>query len=221
MLRGLFITGTDTDVGKTAVAAALMHRYREFHTLKYWKPIQTGIEVSDDTATVRKLGGCDDSELFDSGIRLPGAVAPYLAAEQSGTHVTIADVTRRVENQPDSVRWVVEGAGGVLVPINESEFMVDLMVGLGMPVLVVTRSSLGTINHTLLTIKDLRRRNHEVAGVIMVGPKSEANRRAIERFGSVAVIDEMPQFPALTLESLGRWATSKFDTEGHLAGYFK
>ena len=221
MFRGLFITATDTDVGKTAVAAALMHRYRELRALKYWKPIQTGIELSDDTATVRELGGCDESELLDSGIRLHRPLAPYLAAEQSGAHVSVADVIRRVENEPDSVRWVVEGAGGVLVPLNESEFMIDLMVSLGMPALVVARSSLGTINHTLLTLESLRQRSVEVAGVIMVGHKNQGNREGIERFGSVAVLGEMPQFPALTLETLGPWATSTFDTEGHLARYFK
>ena len=70
MLRGLFITGTDTGVGKTTVAAALMHRYRAPGTLKYWKPIQTGIEVDDDTRTVGELGGCRDEELHRDGIRL-------------------------------------------------------------------------------------------------------------------------------------------------------
>ena len=97
-------------------------------------------------------------------------------------------------NEPDSVRWVAEGAGGVLVPINESESMVDLMSAMGMPVLVVARSSLGTINHTLLTIESLRRRKLELAGVVMVGDKNEANREAIEQFGSVSVIAEMPYF---------------------------
>jgi dethiobiotin synthetase len=221
MLRGLFITGTDTDVGKTAVAAALMHRYRELRTLKYWKPIQTGIELSDDTNIVRQLGDCDENELSNSGIRLPRPLAPYLAAELSGAHITIADVVRRVENEPGSVRWVVEGAGGVLVPINESEFMIDLMVSLGMPVLLVARSSLGTINHTLLTIEALRRRSLEVAGVLMVGHRNQHNREAVERFGSAAVIDEMPHFASLTVESLGSWATTNFDTNGQLVRYFE
>ena len=221
MLRGLFITGTDTGVGKTTVAAALMHRYREFGTLKYWKPIQTGIEIDDDTRTVSELGVCRHEELHREGIRLPRPLAPYLSAELSGTHVTIADLLRLLENDADSTRWIVEGAGGVLVPINESESIIDLIAVLGMPTLIVARSSLGTINHTLLTIEALRRRTLKIAGVVMVGHKNAENREAIKEFGSVTVVDEMPHFTAVTGETLGVWARSEFDTDWTLARYFK
>lgn len=221
MFRGLFITGTDTDVGKTTVAAALMHRYRRLGSLRYWKPVQTGIELSDDTNTVRELGACAASELHSSGARLPRPLAPYLAAELSGTRVAIADLIRLASNAPDSVRWLAEGAGGVLVPINESESMIDLMVGIGMPVLIVARSSLGTINHTLLTIESLRHRKLDLAGVVMVGDRNPDNRDAIEKYGAVQVIDEMPRFAALTPETLGRWATTEFDTKGQLTRHFQ
>jgi dethiobiotin synthetase len=115
----------------------------------------------------------------------------------------------------------VEGAGGILVPINESESVIDLIATLGMPVLVAARSSLGTVNHTLLTIAALRRRMLNVAGVVMVGEKNAANRDAIEKFGSVAVVDEMPYLADLAPETLCAWATSKFDTEGLLARYLR
>ena len=221
MFRGLFITGTDTDVGKTTVAAALMHRYRGLKALKYWKPIQTGIELSDDTVTVEELGACSQNELHPAGTRLTKPVAPYLAAELTGIRIAISDLLLPGLNEPDSVRWVAEGAGGVLVPINESESMVDLMSAMGMPVLVVARSSLGTINHTLLTLESLRRCRLDLAGVVMVGDKNEANRKAIEDFGSVSVIAELPYLAELTPETLGRWATSEFDMQGQLARYFK
>lgn len=221
MFRGLFITGTDTDVGKTTVAAALMHRYRGLKALKYWKPIQTGIELSDDTVTVEELGACSQNELHPAGTRLTRPVAPYLAAELTGIRIAISDLLLPGLNEPDSVRWVAEGAGGVLVPINESESMVDLMSAMGMPVLVVARSSLGTINHTLLTLESLRRCRLDLAGVVMVGDKNEANRKAIEDFGSVSVIAELPYLAELTPETLGRWATSEFDMQGQLARYFK
>jgi len=221
MLRGLFITGTDTNVGKTTAAATVMLRYRNLQSLKYWKPIQTGIEVDDDTRTVRELANCVDSELHLSGIRLRNPVAPYLAAELSGRRITVADALAPVEKQPESARWVVEGAGGVLVPINESELMIDLMVALGLPVLVVSRASLGTINHTMLTLETIRRRKLEPAGVVMVGQRNAANRSAIEKFGSVTVIGEIPHFEPLTAESLGPWATAEFDREGALERYFK
>jgi dethiobiotin synthetase len=116
---------------------------------------------------------------------------------------------------------VAEGAGGIMVPINGSEFMIDFIAALGLPVLVIARSSLGTINHTLMTVEILRRRKLDVAGVIMVGPQNAANREAIERFGSVVVVDEMPQFPTLTPDILGQWATTEFDPRGQLTRYFQ
>jgi dethiobiotin synthase len=221
MLRGLFVTGTDTGVGKTTLAAALLHRYRNSGSLKYWKPVQTGIEQDDDTSSVLKLSGCTDAELHAAGVRLPKPVAPYLAAELAGTRVTIADVLHYVVEEPSHVRWIVEGAGGVLVPLNESESMIDLMVALGLPVLIASRSTLGTINHTLLTLEALRRRNLEIAGVVLVGNKDADNRRAIERFGSATVVGEMPRFSPLTADSLGQWAASEFDSDGRLARYFQ
>jgi dethiobiotin synthase len=220
MLRGIFVTGTDTNVGKTAVAAALMHRYREFGTLRYWKPIQTGIEQDDDTATVQSLG-CAPSEVFQPGVRLHRPLAPYLAAELSGTRITIADLEACIADEPTNARWVAEGAGGPLVPINDKDLMVDLMKRLGMPVLVVARSSLGTISHTLMTLEVLRGRTLNVAGVVMVGESNPNNREAIEKWGDVAVIGEMPLFPKLTADAVSGWAMLDFDTKGQLASCFK
>lgn len=219
MLRGLFVTGTDTNVGKTAVAAALMLRYRELGTLKYWKPIQTGIEEDDDTATVQSLG-CLESEVFTPGIRLHRPLAPYLAAELNGTRITIPDLMACVAEEQESARWVAEGAGGALVPINDFELMADLMIQLGMPVLVVTRTSLGTINHTLMTLEVLRNRALNVAGVVMVGEPNPGNRDAIQQYGQVEVVGEMPLFPKLTPDALAGWATLDFDPKGNLASCF-
>jgi dethiobiotin synthase len=220
MLRGLFVTGTDTGVGKTAVAAAIMHRYRDVGGLKYWKPIQTGIEQDDDTAVVQSLG-CPESELFAPGIRLHRPLAPYLSAELSGTRISIADLGASIADEPESARWVAEGAGGALVPINDKDFMVDLMTHLGMPVLVVTRTSLGTINHTLMTLEVLRNRTLNVAGVVMVGESNPNNREAIERWGEVPVVAEMPLFPKLNARTLSGWAALDFDQKGLLASLFR
>lgn len=221
MLRGLFVTGTDTSVGKTIVAAALMHRYRSVGSLRYWKPIQTGIEEDDDTRTVLQLADCIEGEVHGSGIRLRKPVAPYLAAEIQGMRVSIADVLEYIRREPQEIRWIAEGAGGVLVPLNDSESMVDLMATLKLPVLIAARSTLGTINHTLMTIETLRRRSLEIAGIVLVGNRNSDNREAIRRFGNVTVIGEMPHFNALTADSLGQWATSEFDRSGLLARYFQ
>jgi len=224
--RGLFVTGTDTGIGKTVVSAALMHRYRPAAMLRYWKPIQTGIEQDDDTAEVERLGACVAGELETTGIRLPRPVSPHLAARLQGTTIALPSLIEPVLNSDGAVenpakpcqtiRWIVEGAGGVLVPINETETMADLISALGFPAVVVARTALGTINHTLLTLEALRRRALEAAGVVMVGDRNAENRRAIERYGGVPILGEMPYFNPLDAARLGAWAAAHLDPDRRL-----
>jgi len=191
-VRGLFVTGTDTGVGKTVLSAALMLRYPE---ARYWKPIQTGPD--DDSTEVGRLSG---GQVLDKGIRLPDPVSPHLAARLAGMTIEIPS------RATDGAVYIVEGAGGVLVPLNDTQTMVDLMARFGLPVVVAARTSLGTINHTLLTVEVLRARGLQVAGVAMIGTGNADNRAAIEHYGNVAVIAEMPHFDPLTPEALRRWA---------------
>lgn len=216
MPSGLFVTGTDTNVGKTVACGALMHRYRDAGPVGYWKPIQTGIEVDDDTAVVRDLGSCSNDEIFNEGVRLERPVSPHLAARLAGTHIALRDLEAMASRLPTDRAWIVEGAGGSLVPINETQFMTDWMVRLGFPVLVVARSSLGTINHTLLTLEALRARSLRLAGVVMIGEPNEENRRAIEHYGRLAVVGEMPLLDDLSSASLKEWAMSGLDYDGLL-----
>jgi dethiobiotin synthase len=223
MFRGIFVTGTDTNVGKTVVSAALMLRYRDEACLRYWKPVQTGIERDDDSAEVTRLARCRAEEIFNCGIRLPGAVSPHLAARLSGTRITVRALVEQLrgagfEARPPTPRWIVEGAGGVFAPLNDRESMLDLMVALGLPVIVVARSALGTINHTHLTVDALRRRKVRVAGVVMVGPADEENRAAIEWHAAVEVIAQMPVLAPVAPEGLAHWAAQEFDRNGVLFG---
>ena len=219
-LQGIFVTGTDTGVGKTVVSAALLLRYREMvPRLRYWKPVQTGMEQDDDTAYVRQLTGCGDEEVLDAGIRLPRPVSPHLAARLEGVTIDVSALSRPAHVQPSS-RWIVEGAGGALVPLNASELIVDLIRGLALPALVVARSTLGTINHTLLTIEALRARAIDAAGVVMVGPPDRENRQAIERYGRVAVVGELPPLEPLDSRSIGEWAARHLDADGVLRRCF-
>jgi dethiobiotin synthetase len=200
------------------VSAALVHRYRNL-PLKYWKPIQTGIERDDDSAEVQRLSGCGPGRVLDEGIRLPRPVSPHLAAKLSGTPITIEPLIS-LGASLSGCRWIVEGAGGVLVPLNERDLLIDLIGGLNLPVLIVSRSGLGTINHTLLTIEALGRRAVPVAGVVMVGPTDDLareNRIAIEHHGRVAVLGEMPMLSPLTPERLREWAETSLDANGQLA----
>src|SRR5690348_9352413 len=109
-MKGLFVTGTDTGVGKTVASAALMHRFRGAAPLRYWKPIQTGIEIDDDTATVRHLGACSAEEIFGKGVRLPKPVSPHLAARWAGCRIDLAELRALVGNDEGGKTWIVEGA---------------------------------------------------------------------------------------------------------------
>ena len=215
MFRGLFVTGTDTNVGKTVVSAAVMLRYRAEAPLRYWKPVQTGIDHDDDSREVARLAGM--AGIYDRGVRLPHPVSPHLAARLAGTRITVRSLVEQMNGGAHvDARWIVEGAGGVLVPINERETMADLICALDLPVLIAARSALGTINHTLMTIEVLRRRMQRVAGVVMVGEPNDENRLAIEKYGAAEVIAQMPHFDPLTPDALGRWVDAAFDRNGVL-----
>jgi dethiobiotin synthase len=233
MFRGIFVTGTDTNVGKTVVSAALLARYRAEVRLRYWKPIQTGIRdpgsgirTDDDTAEVAHLSRAGDAEILDRGVRLQDPVSPHLAAQRAGTRITVQSILdtlngidragSRIPDPGSRPRWIIEGAGGVLVPINERETMADLMEALDLPVVVAARSSLGTINHTCMTIEVLRRRMLRVAGIVMVGEPNDENRLAIEKYGAAEVIGQMPRFDPLTPAALTQWASAELDRSGVL-----
>jgi dethiobiotin synthetase len=220
-MTGIFVTGTDTNIGKTAISAALLHRYRKAANLRYWKPVQTGSPEDDDTATVRTLGLCSDREICAEGIRLPRPLSPHLSAEYFGIEIDMESLLRPIHSCTDSRAWIVEGAGGVLVPLNARHFIIDLITALGLPVLVVAGSQLGTINHTLLTITALRSRLIFVAGVVLAGEPNADNRRSIETYGNVPVLGEMPRFSALNAETLGNWARTHLDPDGLLSPYFQ
>lgn len=213
-MRGLFVTGTDTGVGKTVVSAALMLR---FPGSRYWKPIQTGPD--DDTSEVLRLSDSPLASAQLHGVRLPDPVSPHLAAQRAKTRIDLPFLASSVKDSDGA--WIVEGAGGALVPVNESDLMIHLMERLSLPVLVVARTSLGTINHTLLTIEALRSRRLIVAGVVMAGDPSPNNRAAIEHYGSIPVLGEMPTLDPLTSAALRAWATNSLDPHGLLQEFFQ
>ncbi|SMB95543.1 dethiobiotin synthase [Deinococcus hopiensis] len=199
MLRGVFVTGTDTGVGKTVVSAALCLAWGA----AYWKPLQTGaVDGDDDTAAVTHLAALSPEQVFAPGRVYGEPAAPERAATLEGTEVRISSLTPPQTSAP----LVVEGAGGLLVPINADETMADLMAALGLPAVVVARSTLGTINHTLLTLEALRSRGLPLLGVVMSGPPSAPNREAIERHGGVRVLAEFPRLDEVTPAEVARLA---------------
>jgi dethiobiotin synthase len=200
------------------VSAALLLRHRAAAPVRYWKPIQTGIEQDDDTHVVEALVG--EGCALREGVRLPRPLSPHLAARLSGERIDVADLLTIASAQLTTDRFIVEGAGGVLVPLNESALMVDLIQVLGLPVVIVVRSTLGTINHTLLTLEALRARHVPVAGVVVNGPPNRENCAAIEQYGEVDVLGELPTCAILSRETLVAQLPA-LDPDGRLAPLFR
>lgn len=192
---GFFVTGTDTGVGKSVISAWLLHRWEGI----YWKPIQSGAGFEEsDTAFVQRLSGLPADRFHPSAYTLALPRSPHEAARHAGVTIRMEQLTLPAAPQP----WIVEGAGGIFVPLNETHFMLDLMVQLGLPVILVARTTLGTINHTLLSLAALRSRGLMVAGVILNGRPDVENRRAIVQYGQVTILAEMPVLQPLDQESL-------------------
>ncbi len=178
-----FIAGTDTGVGKSIISAILAVGLNA----KYWKPIQSGLQDETDTEFVRRRSGLGDEFFFDESFRLQNPLSPHASALIDGVSIQLKNFTL-----PDcSGPLIVEGAGGVMVPLNEHDLLIDLIVNLSLPVVLVARSSLGTINHTLLTLQALRAKKVEIIGVVINGEKNEINRAAIEYYGDVPVLAEI------------------------------
>lgn len=216
-MHGTFVTGTDTGIGKTVVSSLVVAALRRFRPTGYWKPVQTGIEQDDDTAEVQRLARCAPEEIVDTGIRLPRPLSPHLSARLAGRTIRFDDLTAIAADLAGDRFWVVEGAGGILVPINDTQTMADLISALGLPALITARSGLGTINHTLLTLAELRRRSIPISGVVMVGQPNRENRKAIEGYGATTVLAEVPVLPELGPDSIGQIAREIAGQLEHLA----
>ena len=184
MNEDLFITGTDTSVGKTLLSALLVAALNR----KYWKPIQTGARDGTDRETVMKWADVSAERTYPEAHVFDPPLSPHLAAEQEGVGIDLC----RFRRPSSSVPLIMEGAGGVFVPISDDALMLDLMRHLGAPVVVAARTSLGTINHTLLTVSAIRKARLDLRGVVMIGKENCENRRSIERYGNVAVIGQIP-----------------------------
>ncbi|MGB6241672.1 MAG: dethiobiotin synthase [Castellaniella sp.] len=196
---GAFVTGTDTDVGKTLVSAILVKAWQA----DYWKPYQTGVaDACSDTDTVAALLGPGGHTLHPPACILQAPLAPWAAARLEGVALNAADLRLPRTQAP----LVVEGAGGLYVPIDERHMMLDLAARLGLPLVLVTRSTLGTINHTLLSLQALAARQLPVMGVIMNGPLSPGNRKALEHFGHTRILAEIPPLPRVDAAAIARMA---------------
>ena len=188
-----FLTGTDTEVGKTVICAWLMVHYK----CHYWKPIQSGMD-SPDIKTIQRITGLDSSFFFSSAYELQQPLSPHESAKRDGIKIELANFLLPRKK----TKFIVEGAGGILVPINEKYFIVDIIKKLKLPILLVARSGLGTINHTLLTVSELKKRNLPLMGIILNGKRNQSNREAIEKYSGVSVVSELEPLETLDKKTL-------------------
>lgn len=200
-----FVTGTDTGIGKTVTSALLCAALDAI----YWKPIQTGSREGTDRATVMRIASLPRDRTISEAYCFAPPVSPHLAARLAGKRIDLLRI--KMPKLPERENLIAEGAGGVLVPVNEKELMSDLMRRLRLPVLLVARSSLGTINHTLLSVASLRAARIHVRGVIMVGKPIIENRKAIEHYGNVQVVGIIPPLRKLDRTTLVATFRKHFD----------
>ena len=206
-MRGCFVTGTDTGVGKTVVAAAIAAALRsQGERVAVRKPVLTGTDEApdpdwppDDELLAMAAGGCDPRTV--APVRFGPPASPHLAAALAGTRIESAglvDLVRAAAARADAV--VVEGVGGALVPLDDGYAVRDLAADLGLPVIVAARAGLGTVNHSLLTLESLRSAGLEVAGAVLTpwpaqpGEIERSNRATIARLGGVEVAT-LPHLP--------------------------
>jgi dethiobiotin synthetase len=190
-MKGFFVTGTDTGIGKTVLSALLVAALDGV----YWKPVQTGALDGTDRESVRLWAEVSEENIYPERYKLDAPVSPHLAARVEGVHIDLDAISlpvRTPEQEELERPWIVEGAGGVMVPLNERALMLDLIRQLRLPVIVAARTALGTINHTLLTLSALRARELEIHGVVMIGPGNMENRHAIEHYGATRVVGHIP-----------------------------
>lgn len=194
MTQGVIVTGTDTDVGKTVFAAALAGTLGA----TYWKPIQCGLEGGGDTTRVSALSGLPPDRIHPEVYRLAMAASPHRAAEAEGIEISPAKLKLPEVSGP----LVVEGAGGLMVPINRQALMIDLFASWRLPVILVARTALGTINHSLLSIEALNGRNIPILGIAFVGDENLDTERTIIEMGNVRRLGRLPHLSPLTRDSL-------------------
>ena len=202
MSQAIVIAGTGTDVGKTVFAAALVAALDGY----YWKPIQAGLMGETDAQIVRRLCGLSADRILPEVYRLATAASPHFAAERAG--VTIDKSKLAIPATPGPL--VIEGAGGLLVPLTRQLLQIDLFAEWKAPVILVASTRLGTINHSLLSVEALKRRAITILGIAFIGAANPDNERTICEMGGVKTLGRLPTIEALDAASLQQAFSENF-----------
>jgi dethiobiotin synthetase len=202
MSTPIVITGTDTDVGKTVFAAALVSALDGF----YWKPVQAGLDGETDGAVVQRLCGLAPERILPEAYRLKTPASPHFAAERDEITIDVATLN------PPIVKGtlVIEGAGGLAVPLTRAVLQIDLFARWKFPVVLCASTRLGTINHSLLSIEALKRRAIPILGVAFIGDENADSQRTICQMGGVTLLGRLPRLDSLNPDTLKRAFAANF-----------
>lgn len=196
MAKQFFVSGISTEIGKTVVSSILVHALKA----DYWKPVQSGDLHQTDSMKAQEWGGHEAMVVHPEGFCLNTPASPHYSAEVDGVRIHLEDF-----KLPDtSNHLIVEGAGGLLVPLNDEDTILDLIDYLKIPVVLVSQNYLGSINHTLLSMEALQRRNIPIAGIVFNGPSTPSTERIIQKMTGVAVIfhlEELEEVNAASIQS--------------------
>ena len=198
----IVVTGTDTGIGKTVFAAALAGALGA----SYWKPVQAGLDEATDAVTVASLSGLPAERILPETYRLATPCSPHRAAAIDGVTIEPARLALPAIAGP----LVIEGAGGVLVPLTDTLTFADQFATWRLPVVLVARTALGTINHSLLSIEALRRRGIAIRGIAFVGDPVEDSEATIARLGEVRRLGRLPHLDPLDATTLAAAFAASF-----------
>jgi dethiobiotin synthetase len=195
MNRRIVVTGTDTGIGKTVFSSGLAG----FLGASYWKPVQSGLDEETDSEIVARLGGLSRDRILPERYRLRTPASPHLAAEIDG----IAIDTQSLRVPDIGEQWlVIEGAGGLMVPLNRDTLYVDLFAQWQLPVVLCARTALGTINHSLLSIEALRSRKIDILGIAFIGDENTDTEATICRIGRLRRLGRLARLSPLDVQTL-------------------
>ncbi|MCK1732230.1 dethiobiotin synthase [Bradyrhizobium sp. 142] len=195
MSRQIVVVGTDTGIGKTVFSAGLANLLGA----NYWKPVQAGLEGETDAQLVERLGCLDADRILPELYRLRTPASPHHSAEIDGIRIDV-DLLKLPEKNDRPL--VIEGAGGVMVPLNYGRLYIDVFEQWQVPVVLCASTRLGTINHSLLSLEALRRRQIRILGIAFIGEKNPESESAVCEMGRVRWLGRLPWLSPLTSESL-------------------
>jgi dethiobiotin synthetase len=208
MLGMVVIIGTDTNAGKTVFSAALADAFRAH----YWKPVQSGMEEGIDSQTVMDLVGLSPTRILPEVWKFPMPASPHIAARSAGVEIDVA----KLDPPQQIMNLIIETAGGVMVPLTKNYLTIDLLTRWRLPVILVARTSLGTINHSLLTIEALNRRFINIKGVAFIGDEDVAAQQTIATIGGVRQLGRLPRLDPLNRETLRAAFAAHFSMQDFL-----